>query len=97
MLIDVYHDADHVATVNAPHNNVEDALEYAFRWTQNIEGSWSMGIGADRNRCVHVIAPLQVVNGRVYGLRSSMVGDTFVTENGDRYRCAAFGFKREVA
>ena len=29
------------AEVNAPTNDINEALEYAFRWTQNISGSWS--------------------------------------------------------
>ena len=30
-----------VAEVNAPHAKVEEALEYAYRWTNNVMGSWS--------------------------------------------------------
>ena len=37
------------AEVNAPTNNINEALEYAFRWTQNITGSWSKKIGDDAN------------------------------------------------
>jgi hypothetical protein len=77
-----------VAEVDAPTATVEAALDYAWRWTNNIEGSWSMGpelgspFGAidenrDHNPNVTVRAPLRVANGRTYGLRSSMVGDVF--------------------
>ena len=30
-----------VAEVNSPHAKVEEALEYAYRWTNNVMGSWS--------------------------------------------------------
>ena len=31
-----------VAEVEAPHAKVEEALEYAYRWTNNVMGSWSI-------------------------------------------------------
>ena len=31
-----------VAEVEAPHSVVEEALEYAYRWTNNVMGSWSI-------------------------------------------------------
>ena len=31
-----------VAEVNAPQAKVEEALEYAYRWTNNVMGSWSI-------------------------------------------------------
>ena len=37
------------AEVSAPCKDVYEALEYAFRWTQNISGSWSKKIGDDAN------------------------------------------------
>ena len=43
------------AEVNAPTNNINEALEYAFRWTQNISGSWSKKIGDDANDNVKVL------------------------------------------
>lgn len=95
MLIEVYHGSVHVATVNAPPTNVDDALEYAFRWTQNIDGSWSMGDSADRNDRVQVIAPLPVHFGREIGHRSTMVGDKFLTEDGDCYLCQGFGWEKQ--
>ena len=49
MLIQVLHNDrdsnhyEHVANIEAPeHYDVERSLEYAFRRTQNIDGSWSM-------------------------------------------------------
>jgi hypothetical protein len=32
----------HVATVTSPDAEVWEALEYAYRWTNNIDGSWSI-------------------------------------------------------
>jgi len=58
-----------------------DALEFAFRWTNNTNGSWSGGerdySNPDYNADVEVLEPLPVANGREYGHRSSMVGDVF--------------------
>jgi hypothetical protein len=70
------------------------ALERAYRWTQNIEGSWSrddIERNGDRNPDVLVCAPLPTHNGEVLGLRSSMSGDRFYHRA--LYRCAAFGFE----
>ena len=33
------------ASVKAPTNDVQEALDYAYRWTQNLSGSWSNKIG----------------------------------------------------
>ena len=79
-----------VAEVNvsdiAPLN---DALEYAWRYTNNVMGSWSLKIGEDANDDVEVL--VQREDGM--GLRSSMMGDRFEV-NGVDYRVAAFGFKK---
>lgn len=87
---------------------VEQALEYAYRWTNNIDGSWSIkdevfidGFNnTDFNPYITVIKPLITYNGRQYGHRSSDVGDIFVVD-GARYRCDNIGFsnleKREYA
>ena len=100
---------DHVATVNVPETfvKVEDALEYAYRWTNNIDGSWSRGEtiesldrngstcdNMDYNPNVEVHAALPVHNGRTYGLRSSSMGDVFVVVNDGFYICASFGFEK---
>lgn len=84
-----------VATVSVPEGlTVEDGLEYAYRWTQNIEGSWSRKIGPDANTNVAVYMT-KMVNGNVMGLRSSMVGDLFVVDSDldQQYEVGVFGFQ----
>ena len=92
----------HVAVVNYPYNDTSDsgfdfALEYAYRWTNNLTGSWSKKIGDDANDDVDVL----VTREDDMGLRSSMVGDQFVIEatSGDRslHEVGMFGFKSLVA
>tara|TARA_B100001093_G_scaffold291035_1_gene277882 strand:- start:164 stop:511 length:348 start_codon:yes stop_codon:yes gene_type:complete len=95
---------EHVAVVNMPSSITEkdEALEYAFRWTQNIMGSWSRNDiedNSDHNPLfVERVAPLHESG---MGLRSSMMGDQFVIENelGDRslHEVAMMGFKDLVA
>ena len=82
---------------------VSKALDYAYRWTNNLEGSWSkkmawlydssnkMVDNGDFNVDVEVVAPLPKVDGKVFGLRSSMMGDKFVV-NGKEFAVATFGF-----
>lgn len=96
MQITVYHRTaenayDRVAVVEAPTDNEMAALEYAYRWTNNIEGSWSMKIGADANDNVTVTAPLPVHESRTYGLRSTSMFDRMVV-NGKTYKVAMVGF-----
>ena len=91
----------HVASVSVvDHLSVEAALEYAYRWTNNIDGSWSrrdLAPNNDFNPAVTVIAPLPVTDdGKTLGLRSSSMGDRFVVD-GKNYRCAMFGFEPENA
>lgn len=81
-----------VATVDTPKHETHEALEYAYRWTQNFQGSWSMKTGEDANFRVHVMAPLPEEDGRTYGLRSSMIGDCFFAD-GTLYRVDPFGFE----
>lgn len=87
---------DHVATVtwNLPGDDMT-ALEYAYRWTQNLQDSWSIKDMEhwDNNADVVVERPLHVRDGRTYGLRSSMVGDEFEVD-GVLYRCASCGFEK---
>jgi len=107
MKIEVHHKADegegfvHVANVEVPDNTEHwRVLEYAYRWTNNINGSWSIKereFGAhpnsDFNERVEVVAPLKTnTDGKPWGHRSSMIGDIFVAE-GKRYRVATFGFE----
>lgn len=82
-----------------------DSLETAYHMTQNLNGSWSktrlvfendrLVKNPDFHPEVQVMAPLHVVNGREYGLRSTMVNDIMV-KDGKKYRVAMFGFE-EVA
>ncbi len=92
MKVKVYHAAFernpvHIATVEAPEAEHEAACEYAFRWTQNIEDSWSKKMAKDGNDAVTV----EVAVGEL-GHRSSMVGDFFEVE-GQLYECAGIGFR----
>jgi hypothetical protein len=86
-----------VAEVNVPaeiSDNIEEALEYAYRWTNNIQGSWSrddIEDNGDYNSNVTRLVPLK--NG--YGLRSTSARDHMIVE-GKVYEVDFFGFK-EVA
>jgi len=81
-----------VALVEVGTRTGEAALEYAYRWTQNIMDSWSKKMPEDGNDDVTVMAPLEVHNGVEYGLRSTSVGDQMLLGN-TKYRVASFGFK----
>ena len=87
-----------VAEVNVWHTEDTDAaLEYAYRYTNNVDGSWSMKIGSDANNDVTVLASLPVANGRTYGLRSTSMFDRLVL-NGKTYKVDMMGFKEvEIA
>ena len=105
MQVQVFHDNTQVAVVNFGGEDIEYALEYAWRNTNNIEGSWSMGPmirslsdhgameeNSDYNVNVRVMVDLPSDDhGRICGLRSSMVGDIFRVE-GKNYRVTSFGF-----
>ena len=72
-----------------------DQLEYAYRWTNNVMGSWSRSDiedNGDFNPKVTRLAPLPVYNGKTFGLRSTSVGDR-MTINGCTYKVGAFGFE----
>ena len=92
-----------VAEVNVWHTeDVDEALEYAYRWTNNVEGSWSikqreivsrLGNGTvfkngDYNDDVTVLVPLHA-NGM--GLRSTSIFDRLVL-NGKTYKVSMVGF-----
>ena len=68
--------------------DVYEALEYAYRYTNNVDGSWSLKIGTDANDDVEVLVKRE--DG--YGLRSSMMGDRFEVDGVD-YRVGFVGFK----
>ncbi len=81
-----------VAEVNVWHTeDINEALEYAYRYTNNVDGSWSMKIGSDANDDVTVLASLPVANGRTYGLRSTSMFDRMVL-NGKTYKVSMVGF-----
>ena len=84
------------AEVKAPTQDVNEALNYAFRWTQNLSGSWSNKIGEDANDNVTVLH----YRNDGSGLRSSMVGDTFTVWFDDKkfkkFKCMPIGFKEVV-
>ena len=85
-----------VAEVEAPHAVVEEALEYAYRWTNNVMGSWSRkqeifedgSANGDLNANVVVKAPLH--EGGM-GLRSTSVGDMMHVD-GRSFEVAGLGF-----
>ena len=82
------------AVVDCPQTNTNEALEYAYRYTNNIDGSWSMKIGADANDRVEVVQPLHVDSeGKTWGHRSTSVRDHMVV-NGRTYEVANMGFVR---
>jgi len=96
MRVTVFHKADREGTsfdrmcvVEAPCTDVMDALEYAYRWTNNINGSWSRSDNADSNENVTEIAPLE--NGM--GHRSTSMFDRMAIE-GAWYEVAGFGFEK---
>ena len=82
-----------VAEVEAPYAVVEEALEFAYRWTQNIHDSWSMKMPADGNDAVKVVADLHVdENGETWGLRSTSMRDHMLVD-GRKFEVAMMGFK----
>jgi len=82
-----------VALVEVGTRTGEAALEYAYRWTQNIMDSWSKKMPQDGNDDVTVMAPLEVHNGVEYGLRSTSMGDHMLLGN-TKYRVSAVGFEQ---
>ena len=111
MKITVIHKAFEEVAYTAAEVDVADmkgteALEYAYRVTQNIEGSWSKGPAIewegeihnnpDYNPNIRVIQPLHEKNGNTYGLRSTSVGDEMIMD-GQVFRVASFGFKQKEA
>ena len=91
-----------VALVEVDDNmSVEEQLEYAYRWTNNVMGSWSIqtkslssGENGDYNENVTVIAPLPVDDrGQEWGLRSTSMGDQMLIGN-TKYEVAMCGFEK---
>ena len=79
---------------------VEEALEYAYRWTNNVMGSWSRKeqtfdngeANGDYNPNVKVMAPL---NEGGMGLRSTSMGDQMLVGT-TLYEVAMMGFEEVV-
>ena len=81
------------AVVDCPTDNILEACEYAYRYTNNVDGSWSLKIGSDANDNVEVVAKLHVdAEGKTWGLRSTSVGD-HMQALGATYEVAGVGFK----
>lgn len=91
-----------VAFVEVGERTGIDALEYAYRRTQNIEGSWSKGPviewegqehdNGDYSKDITVMAPLHKEGDKEYGLRSTSMGDHIVFGT-TKYRVGAVGFE----
>ena len=67
---------------------LNEKLEYAYRWTQNIMDSWSLKMPQDGNDDVTVMGDIS--SG--YGLRSTSVGDQILVGT-EKYVVAPMGFK----
>ena len=80
--------------------DVESNLEYAYRITQNVHGSWSRDkympsgdLNGDYNPWIKEIKPLKVdKNSKEWGHRSTSEGDLLVLD-GTTYKVAGFGFQ----
>lgn len=87
-----------VALVTIPDDGrkhtIDDMLEYAYRWTQNVQGSWSMKIGPDANDYVKLLSGVhQGDDGKQYGLKSTSMYDRMILD-GELYEVESFGFRR---
>ena len=68
-----------------------EALEYAYRWTQNIFDSWSLKMPEDGNDDVTVMG--EIVDGM--GIRSTSVNDQILMGT-KKYRVAFAGFEEII-
>ena len=68
---------------------LNEKLEYAYRWTQNIMDSWSLKLPMDGNDDVTVMG--EIVDGM--GLRSTSVGDQILVGT-TKYKVAPCGFEK---
>ena len=73
--------------------SIKDNLGFAYRWTQNLQDSWSKNMEHDGHERVTCLVDL---TGRM-GLRSTSVGDTItmIHESGFKqvYRVEGIGFE----
>ena len=91
-----------VAKIDVGNRTGQAALDYVYRITQNIEGSWSKGEffddGAenpDYNQDIRLTTMLDTdEEGRTWGLRSTSMGDVIELQ-GKRWVVSAVGFKLE--
>lgn len=84
-----------VALVEVGERTGTSALEYAYRWTQNIMDSWSLKMEQDGNDDVTIMGELPVHDGRTFGLRSTSMGDHMLLGT-TKYKVAMVGFE-EIA
>ena len=84
-----------VALVEVGERTGTSALEYAYRWTQNIMDSWSLKMDQDGNDDVTVVGELPVVDGQTYGLRSTSMGDQMLLGT-TKYKVSMVGFEELV-
>jgi hypothetical protein len=101
VIVTVCHDNQPVARFTFDTaESINDALELAWRHTNNVMDSWSRPGGQDAHPSLELLQPLCIHEGREYGHRSSMIGDIFeVTdiEGSDHvqsYSVAMCGFER---
>jgi len=80
-----------VAFVEVGERTGNAALEYAYRWTQNIFDSWSLKMSEDGNDDVTVMG--EIVNGM--GIRSTSVGDQILMGT-KKYKVAFAGFEEII-
>ena len=91
-----------VAKIDVGNRTGQAALDYVYRITQNIEGSWSKGEllddgteNPDYNQDIRLTTMLDTdEDGVTWGLRSTSMGDVIELQ-GRRYVVAAMGFKEE--
>ena len=80
-----------VAFVEVGERTGNAALEYAYRWTQNIFDSWSLKMPEDGNDDVTVMG--EIVDGM--GIRSTYVGDQILMGT-KKYKVAFAGFEEII-
>ena len=80
-----------VAFIEVGKRTGNDALEYAYRWTQNIMDSWSLKMPEDGNDDVTVMG--EIVDGM--GIRSTSVGDQILMGT-KKYKVAFAGFEEII-
>ena len=87
-----FEDSPHtVAFVEVGERIGTEALEYAYRWTQNIFDSWSLKMPEDGNDDVTVMG--EIVDGM--GIRSTSVGDQMLMGT-TKYKVGMVGFEEIV-